>query len=234
MIVCWAMGLTQHKNGVANIQEVVNLLLLRGNLGRPGARACPVRGHSNVQGDRTMGIYELHRPRRSSTGSVADFDVRAAPRSTGFDVVAAIKAMHEGRARRLLRDGRQLPCPPLPTPALYGRGAVVGAGLTVQVVDQAESRASGPRPPGPDLALPRPHASSIPRPGASVRDGRRLHERRPVHSSRGRLTPASEHLAERSPRSSRVSAGLSSEPIPRSIGNHWRRTTTGSGTRLPR
>ena len=58
VIACWAMGLTQHKNGVANIQEVVNLLLLRGNLGKPGAGACPVRGHSNVQGDRTMGINE--------------------------------------------------------------------------------------------------------------------------------------------------------------------------------
>src|SRR6202008_745562 len=57
-IACWAMGLTQHKNGVANVQEVVNLLLLRGNIGRPGTGVCPVRGHSNVQGDRTMGIWE--------------------------------------------------------------------------------------------------------------------------------------------------------------------------------
>ena len=57
-ICCWAMGLTQHKNAVANIQEIINFLMLRGNLGRPGAGACPVRGHSNVQGDRTMGIWE--------------------------------------------------------------------------------------------------------------------------------------------------------------------------------
>ena len=57
-IVCWAMGLTQHKHAVATIREVVNVLLLRGNIGRPGAGVCPVRGHSNVQGDRTMGIYE--------------------------------------------------------------------------------------------------------------------------------------------------------------------------------
>ncbi len=96
VIVCWAMGLTQHKNGVANIREVVNLLLLRGNLGRPGAGACPVRGHSNVQGDRTMGIYE--RPPADfldRLGRAFGFDP---PREHGHDVVAAIKAMHEGRA----------------------------------------------------------------------------------------------------------------------------------------
>jgi anaerobic selenocysteine-containing dehydrogenase len=58
IIYCWAMGLTQHKNAVDNISEIVNLLLLKGSIGKPGAGACPVRGHSNVQGDRTMGIYE--------------------------------------------------------------------------------------------------------------------------------------------------------------------------------
>ncbi len=58
IIACWAMGLTQHKNAVATIKEVVNLLLLKGSIAKPGAGNCPVRGHSNVQGDRTMGIYE--------------------------------------------------------------------------------------------------------------------------------------------------------------------------------
>ena len=62
VIACWAMGLTQHEHGVANVQELVNLLLLRGNIGRPGAGPCPVRGHSNVQGDRTMGIWERPTP----------------------------------------------------------------------------------------------------------------------------------------------------------------------------
>ena len=57
-IACWAMGLTQHRNGVAVIQEVVNLLLMNGHVGRQGAGFCPVRGHSNVQGDRTVGIWE--------------------------------------------------------------------------------------------------------------------------------------------------------------------------------
>ncbi|MFQ3190101.1 MAG: anaerobic selenocysteine-containing dehydrogenase [Paraglaciecola sp.] len=57
-IFCWAMGMTQHKNAVANIQLMTNFLMLQGNLGKPGAAVCPVRGHSNVQGDRTMGIWE--------------------------------------------------------------------------------------------------------------------------------------------------------------------------------
>src|SRR5690606_25380265 len=62
-IICWGMGITQHRRSVATIQSLVNLLLLRGNIGRPGAGACPVRGHSNVQGDRTMGICEKPSPR---------------------------------------------------------------------------------------------------------------------------------------------------------------------------
>src|SRR5207237_1533652 len=62
IIACWAMGLTQHKNAVDTIKEIVNLLLLKGSIGKPGAGTCPVRGHSNVQGDRTMGIYEKPSP----------------------------------------------------------------------------------------------------------------------------------------------------------------------------
>ena len=96
VIVCWAMGLTQHKNGVANIQEAVNLLLLKGNLGRAGAGACPVRGHSNVQGDRTMGIWE--RPPADFLDRLGRAFGFEPPREHGHDVVAAIKAMHEGEA----------------------------------------------------------------------------------------------------------------------------------------
>ncbi|HEX8852322.1 MAG TPA: FdhF/YdeP family oxidoreductase, partial [Pyrinomonadaceae bacterium] len=96
-IVCWAMGLTQHKNAVANIQEIVNLLLLRGNLGRPGAGACPVRGHSNVQGDRTVGIWE--RPTELLLDALArEFDFEP-PRRHGLDTVETIKAMHERRIK---------------------------------------------------------------------------------------------------------------------------------------
>jgi molybdopterin-dependent oxidoreductase alpha subunit len=96
-IWCWAMGLTQHKNAVANIQEIVNLLLLRGQLGKPGAGACPVRGHSNVQGDRTMGIWE--RPTESFLDQLAKEFAFEPPRHHGFDTVESIKAMHAGRGR---------------------------------------------------------------------------------------------------------------------------------------
>ena len=97
MILCWAMGLTQHVNGVANVQSAVNLLLLGGHFGRPGAGACPVRGHSNVQGDRTMGIWE--RPPQDFLDRLEARFGFAPPREHGLDVVAAIEAMHAGRAR---------------------------------------------------------------------------------------------------------------------------------------
>jgi molybdopterin-dependent oxidoreductase alpha subunit len=96
-IFCWAMGLTQHKNAVANIQEIVNLMLLRGQIGKPGAGLCPVRGHSNVQGDRTMGVWE--RPTDAFLNSLAaEFNFEP-PRRHGHDTVKAIAAMHERRAR---------------------------------------------------------------------------------------------------------------------------------------
>ncbi|HEX5966277.1 MAG TPA: FdhF/YdeP family oxidoreductase, partial [Pyrinomonadaceae bacterium] len=96
-IFCWAMGLTQHRNAVANIQEIVNLMLMRGQVGKPGAGLCPVRGHSNVQGDRTVGIWE--RPTESfldRLGEAFDFEP---PRNHGFDTVRAIQAMHDGHAK---------------------------------------------------------------------------------------------------------------------------------------
>jgi molybdopterin-dependent oxidoreductase alpha subunit len=97
VIFCWAMGLTQHKNAVGNIQEIVNLMMLRGQLGKPGAGFCPVRGHSNVQGDRTMGIWE--QPTDQFLDALAEeFDFEP-PRKHGFDTVHAIQAMHAGKAK---------------------------------------------------------------------------------------------------------------------------------------
>ncbi|MGH7959403.1 MAG: FdhF/YdeP family oxidoreductase, partial [Opitutaceae bacterium] len=96
-ICCWAMGLTQQPNAVETIQQVVNFLLLRGNIGRPGAGVCPVRGHSNVQGDRTMGISE-RMPEPWLARLDAEFGIRS-PRNHGFDTVGTIRAMHDGRVR---------------------------------------------------------------------------------------------------------------------------------------
>lgn len=97
IIICWAMGLTQHKNGVATIQEIVNLLLLKGSIGKPGAGTCPVRGHSNVQGDRTMGIYE--KPAADFLDKLEEVFNRKMPRQHGWDVVEAIHAMGQGKGK---------------------------------------------------------------------------------------------------------------------------------------
>ena len=103
IICCWAMGLTQHRNAVATIREVVNFLLLRGALGKAGAGVCPVRGHSNVQGDRTMGIWErMPDPWLDRLGAALDFEP---PRNHGFDVVQTILAMHEGKVRAFVALG---------------------------------------------------------------------------------------------------------------------------------
>ncbi len=91
-ITCWAMGLTQHENSVETIQYVVNLLLLRGNIGKPGAGPCPVRGHSNVQGDRTMGIWEA--PPEAFLQRLGQRFEFTPPRKHGYAAVEAIQAMH--------------------------------------------------------------------------------------------------------------------------------------------
>ncbi len=95
-VICWAMGLTQHSHAVATIGEATNLLLLRGMIGIPGAGVCPVRGHSNVQGDRTMGIWEKM-PEEFLAALDREFGI-ATPRRPGYDTVAAIRAMRDGRA----------------------------------------------------------------------------------------------------------------------------------------
>jgi molybdopterin-dependent oxidoreductase alpha subunit len=103
VVACWAMGITQHRHGVANVQEILNLLLLRGNLGRPGAGPCPVRGHSNVQGDRTVGITE--RPDQAFLARLgAEFDFTP-PCEPGLDTVGAIRALQGGRVRVFLALG---------------------------------------------------------------------------------------------------------------------------------
>ena len=102
-IVCWAMGLTQHHNSVATIQEIVNSLLLGGHIGRPGAGLCPVRGHSNVQGDRTVGID--HKPSRGFLDALRNTTGINPPISHGHDSVSSVLAMLEGEAKVFLSMG---------------------------------------------------------------------------------------------------------------------------------
>jgi molybdopterin-dependent oxidoreductase alpha subunit len=188
VIICWAMGLTQHKNAVANIQEIVNLLLLRGNVGRPGAGACPVRGHSNVQGDRTMGIWE--RPADAFLDALArEFDFEP-PRRHGLDTVETIKAMHERRVKVFFAVGGNF------------LSATPDTEFTAEALRRCRLTAHV------STKLNRAHlvtgeqALILPCLGRTERDVREAGEQfvsvensmGVVHSSRGSLEPASEHL----------------------------------------
>jgi molybdopterin-dependent oxidoreductase alpha subunit len=97
LIAVWCLGLTQHPNGVENVEQVINLLLLGGHIGRPGAGACCVRGHSNVQGDRTMGVWE--RPRQEFLAALdSEFGIHC-PRKSGCDSVESLHLLHEQKAK---------------------------------------------------------------------------------------------------------------------------------------
>ncbi|RKT04119.1 molybdopterin-dependent oxidoreductase alpha subunit [Streptomyces sp. 3211.6] len=187
-IVCWAMGLTQHKHAVATIREVVNLLLLRGNIGRPGAGVCPVRGHSNVQGDRTMGIFE--RPAPAFLDALdREFHITS-PRAHGYDVVRAIEALRDGKAKVFFAMG----------------GNFVGATPDTDVTEAAMRRAS--LTVHVSTKLNRSHAVTgrraliLPTLGRTDKDvqasGRQFvtveDSMGMVHASRGNLAPASPHL----------------------------------------
>jgi molybdopterin-dependent oxidoreductase alpha subunit len=188
IIFCWAMGLTQHKNAVANIQEIVNLLLLRGSIGKPGAGVCPVRGHSNVQGDRTMGIYE--KPSASFLDKLSATFGFSAPREHGFDVVDSIRAMRDGKAKVFIAMGGNFlsATPDTETTA----AALRGTRLTVHVSTKL-NRAhliTGRRA----LILP-----CLGRTEEDVQSGQPQfvtveNSMGVVHQSRGRARPASEHL----------------------------------------
>lgn len=129
-VICtWGMGLTQHKNSVATIQLLSNLMMMRGNIGRPGAGLCPVRGHSNVQGDRTVGIEE--KPTQAfldRLGEVYDFEP---PREHGLDVVETIKAMLDGRVKVFIGLGGNFSIATPDTPRTWD--AMRACDLTVHI-----------------------------------------------------------------------------------------------------
>ncbi len=187
-IVCWAMGLTQHKHAVPTIREVVNFLLLRGNIGRPGAGVCPVRGHSNVQGDRTMGIFE--RPAPAFLDALdKEFGITS-PRHHGFDVVRSIQALRDGEAKVFFAMG----------------GNFVGATPDTDVTEAAMRRAR--LTVHVSTKLNRSHAVTgaraliLPTLGRTDKDvqagGKQFvtveDSMGMVHASRGNLAPASPHL----------------------------------------
>jgi len=106
-IICYGMGITQHRHGTGNVQQLANLLLLRGNIGKEGAGICPLRGHSNVQGDRTVGITEI--PSQGFLDSLERVFGIKAPREHGHGAVHAVEAMRDGRSKALICLGGNLP-----------------------------------------------------------------------------------------------------------------------------
>ncbi len=188
IVICWAMGLTQHRHAVATIRELVNTLLLRGAVGKPGAGACPVRGHSNVQGDRTMGIFERPEPAfLERLGAAFGFDP---PRRHGVDVVGAIEAMARGEAKVFFALGGNF-FSAAPDSAATA-AALRGQRLTVHVSTKLNRShlVTGRRA----LILPtlgrteRDVQASGPQ-HVTVEDSMSV-----VHASRGRLKPASDRL----------------------------------------
>jgi molybdopterin-dependent oxidoreductase alpha subunit len=129
VIIAWCLGITQHEHGVDTVREIINVLLLRGNIGREGAGPCPVRGHSNVQGNRTCGIN--HRPDQQFLDRLAEVCRIDPPREHGLDVVAAIEAMHEGKVKVFVSLGGNLALAAPDTP--YTFEALRNCDLTVHV-----------------------------------------------------------------------------------------------------
>src|SRR5688572_12608568 len=128
-IYCWAMGLTQHRNAVATIREIANVALVRGDIGKRGAGLCPVRGHSNVQGDRTMGIWE--RPPEHFLDALQTEFGFDPPRKHGFDTVDSIRALRDGHAHVFIGLGGNFVHAAPDTEVT--RAAMTNAALTVQI-----------------------------------------------------------------------------------------------------
>ncbi len=184
IIICWAMGLTQHKNGVDNIKECVNLLLAKGSIGKKGAGTCPVRGHSNVQGDRSVGImHHVSEPLNKALKDIFDFDP---PDKEGLDTVNAIQAMHQHKAKVFVALGGNFVSAASDT--RYTAKALQNCDLTVSV----------------STKLNRTHLTAgktaliLPTLGRTEQDKERFvtveNSMGKVHQSRGRLKPISNKL----------------------------------------
>ncbi|MBF4768784.1 FdhF/YdeP family oxidoreductase [Nocardioides agariphilus] len=187
-VYCWAMGLVQHRNGVANVKEISNLAFLQGNIGKPGAGLFPVRGHSNVQGDRTMGIWE--RPPAHFLDALRDEFGFEPPREDGYDAVAAVKAFRDGRAKVFFGLGGNFVAAMSDT--IVTENALRQADLTVQVSTK----------PNRSHVVHGREALILPPLGRSEKDIKGGRSQRvtvedslcSVHASQGPLEPASDQL----------------------------------------
>ncbi|ANW96489.1 hypothetical protein AXE80_09440 [Wenyingzhuangia fucanilytica] len=188
IITCWGMGLTQHVNGVDNIQEVVNLLLIKGSIGKEGAGTCPVRGHSNVQGDRTMGIAE--KPSKELLDKIAENFGFTPPKEHGYSVVDAITAMYHKKVKVFIgMGGNFLSAAP---DTHYTTKALENCNLTVHI--STKLNRSHLTPGKTALILP-----SMGRTDKYIKNGKAQfvtveNSMGVVHSSKGALTPPSDFV----------------------------------------
>ena len=188
IIICWAMGLTQHKNAVDNIKECVNLLLLKGSLGKPGAGTCPVRGHSNVQGDRSVGI--MHYVSKELNKAIKKEFNFEAPIKQGYDVVESVEAMHKEKVKVFVALGGNFVS--AVSDSHYTAEAMQKCSLTVQISTKLNRShlITGKTA----LILP-----TLGRTELDVKEGTNQfltveNSMGKVHTTRGVLKPASKHL----------------------------------------
>jgi molybdopterin-dependent oxidoreductase alpha subunit len=188
IVNCWAMGITQHRNAVATITEFVNVALLQGMIGKPGAGLCPVRGHSNVQGDRTMGIWERS-PDSFLDALGAEFGFEP-PRGHGHDAAAAVRALRDGRAHVFVGLGGNFAAAMSDTHVT--EAALRGAALTVQIstkLNRSHLAAGRDALILPTLGRTEKDLTAGLVQRVTVEDSMSA-----VHASRGRSEPASPHL----------------------------------------
>lgn len=187
-IICWAMGLTQQTHGVATIEEAVNLLLMRGMIGKPGAGVCPVRGHSNVQGDRTMGIWEKM-PETFLSALDTEFGITS-PREHGLDAVEAIRAMRDRPGTVFMAMGGNFVSATPDTGVT--EAALRGCSLTVQVstkLNRSHLVHGRTALILPSLGRTDTDIQATGKQFVTVEDSMSM-----VHRSRGGLTPSSPHM----------------------------------------
>ena len=187
-VTCWAMGITQHRNSVATIKEIANVAFAQGNIGKPGAGLCPVRGHSNVQGDRTMGIWEKV-PDHFLDALHKEFHFDP-PRPHGLDTVDSIRAMRDGKATVFMGMGGNF-VSAVPDTVVTEK-AMRSTRLTIQVSTKLNRShvVCGETA----LILPVLGRSEKDRTGGTVQRVTVEDSMSSVHASKGPLTPASEHL----------------------------------------
>lgn len=212
VIICWAMGLTQQKHAVATIRMIVNLLLLGGHIGRAGAGACPVRGHSNVQGDRTMGITE--RPPASLLDGLRRVFRFEPPTHHGLDVVGTIRAMHAGDVKVFIGMGGNLIAATPDTP--FTAAAMQRCELTVHISTKLNRSHTVV---GRDaLILPCLGRTEIDlKPDGTPQRVTVEDSMSQVHASQGRNPPASEHLLSEPA----IVAGIAKATLPPNKNVDW-------------